>query len=456
MCENAPGDRWDNLMVWLKKQGAETTDLAVECRKTQSSGYGLFARRSCPPGSLLFSIPAKAMINVTTLRPHYPPKVVQALTGIQLVSMHLFLWRPKGDNEDSEDPLFGPYISTLPREFGSHPLTWVVQSKHQGTACQDDHLLRWLPPSVSSTLDRLHHRFTTDWSKVHSVMIQPLMSAKLRGPPAGVNDVRAVMDFLWAWLNVNTRCIYYRLKSSKSNPDNFTLCPILDFANHNSCTSNMRPGPTNADIWNSAPVPSIGEGLRFFACDDARIQDDDEIMLTYGCHSNKTLFAEYGFVNGAHDVATPACGEVDVQDVVEESIYRDQSRSRAIKDLLVGEGHWGDCVLFSTPDSAQVSWPLIAALRLHHLMGTAIEIDNDIQLWRDVIAGRRELVSDDNEQSCRDSILHICDEVIGRAQRVLEMNIGQSLEQQYIRSLWAEELFVARAVKESVYRGDAF
>ncbi|KAI6039057.1 hypothetical protein EDC04DRAFT_2569071, partial [Pisolithus marmoratus] len=411
------------------------------------------------PGSLLFSIPAKAMMNAVTLKPHYPPETVEALTGIQLVCMHLFLWHPRGDSEDSEDPLFGPYISTLPREFGSHPLTWVVQSKHQSTVCQDGHPLRLLPPGVSSALDHLHRRFTDDWYRVHSVMIQPFMSAKIRERAASVNDAKAVMDFLWAWLNVNTRCIYYRLKSSKSDPDNFTLCPILDFANHNSYTPNMRPGPTNADIWNSAPVPSIGEGLRFFACDDTKIREDDEIMLSYGRHSNKTFFVEYGFVNGPHDVATRVCGEVDVQDILEESIYGGQRRSRVIKDLLVAEGYWGDWVLFSTPDSAQVSWPLIASLRLHHLMGTAIEIDSDVQLWQDVVGGRRERISDDNEQSCRESILHICEVVTGRAQQVLEMDLGQSHGQQYIRnirSLWVEELFVARAVKESVYRGDVF
>lgn len=456
MCKNAADVRWDNMMIWLRSHGAKTTDFAVECRKTPSSGYGLFAGRSCLPGKLLFSIPAKAMMNVMTLKPHYPSETVEALTGIQLVCMHLFLWRPRGDSEDSEDPLFGPYISTLPREFDGHPLTWIVQSKHQNTTCQDDHPLRWLPPSVLSALDRLHCRFTDDWYKVHSVMIQPPMSAKVKGRTADVNNVKAMMDFLWAWLNVNTRCIYYRLKISKSDSDNFTLCPVLDFANHSSHMSNMRPGPTNADIWNSAPVLSIGEGLRFFACDDTRIREDDEIMLAYGRHANKTLFVEYGFVDGLQEVGTRVCGEVDVQDILEESIYLDQRRSRAIKDLLVAEGYWGDFVLFSTQDSAQVSWPLIAALRLHHLMGTATGIGNDIRLWQDVIAGRRERISDDNERSCRESLLHVCEIVIGRAKRVLEMITGQSLEQQYVRSLWVEELFVARATKESIYAGDAF
>ncbi|KAI6167036.1 hypothetical protein EDD17DRAFT_1469443 [Pisolithus thermaeus] len=411
---------------------------------------------SYPAGQPPFLYPSQAMMNVMTLKPHYPPETAEALTGIQLVCMHLFLWHPRRDSENSEDPLFGPYISTLPREFDGHPLTWVVRSKHQNTTCQDDHPLQWLPPSVLSALDCLHRRFTDDWHKVRSIMIQPPMSARVRDRTADVNNAKAVMDFLWAWLNVNTRCIYYRLKSSKSDPDNFTLCPVLDFANHNSHMSNMHPGPTNADIWNSAPVPSIGEGLRFFACDDARIRQDDDIMLTYGRHANKTLFVEYGFVGDPHEVGTPVCGEVDVQDILEESIYLDQGRSCAIKDRLAAEGYWGDCVLFATPDSAQVSWPLIAALRLHHLMGTATEIGNDIQLWRDVIAGRRERISDDNERSCRESILHVCEVVIGRAQRVLQMNTGQSLEQQYVRSLWAEELSVARALKESVHRGDVF
>ena len=122
------------------------------------------------------------------------------------------------------------------------------------------------------------------------------------------------------------------------------MCPVLDFANHSPNKSNMRPGPNDADIWNVAPVPAIGEGLRFFSKDDSAITENDEILLTYGCHSNKTLFVEYGFVNELHDTAMGIHGEVDVQDILEK-LFERHRHGNMVKDVLAKEGYWG-CVPF--------------------------------------------------------------------------------------------------------------
>ncbi|KAG6329835.1 hypothetical protein ID866_9252, partial [Astraeus odoratus] len=255
----------------------------------------------------------------------------------------------------------------------------------------------------------------------------------------GADDVGCIMDFLWAWLNaVNTRCIYYRLKPSKSDPDNLTMCPVLDFANHSPDRSNMSPGPTKADIWNVAPVPMIGEGLRFFSLDNTTIQENDEILLTYGPHSNKTLFVEYGFVIGTQGTTTVPQGEVDVQDIIEEKIAGGRY-GYLVKDLLVAESYWGDWVMFSGPDHAQPSWRLIMTLRLHNLLATLDPATEDaIQLWRNVVAGKQERVSDGNERSCRESVLHTCEAIINRARRSLEVTVGHLHVQHHIRALWAE------------------
>ncbi|KAL4067610.1 hypothetical protein V8B97DRAFT_1949899 [Scleroderma yunnanense] len=455
--ESANARRWENMMAWLDSLGVATSDLPVECRRTPASGNGLFSRRSCRPGSLLFSIPAKVMMNMMTLKPYYPPQTVKSLSAMQLISMHLLIWRPEGD-DDSKDVLFGPYISTLPREFSSHPLTWIVWSKYLGRPCTggEDISLQWLPPSISTELQRLYSRFLDDWCKVHSCMMQSPVSLDGMHRLAGIDQTELVMDFLWAWLNVNTRCIFYRLKSSKSDPNNLTMCPVLDFANHSPDKSNMHPSPNNADIWNFAPIPSIGEGLRFFSKDDVTIEENNEILLKYGCHSNKTLFVEYGFVNEIHDAAVGIDGEVDVRDVVEKC-FTDPHRSHVVKDVLEKEGYWGDWVIFSTPEYARPSWRLTTALRLYNLMSGKDDIEeSDIQIWRDVTLGKRERVSESNERSCRESILHICEVVMNRAQRRLDGLVTCSQVQQSIRTLWMEELLVAQAVKDSMCRGDGF
>ncbi|KAH0830552.1 hypothetical protein J3R83DRAFT_2006 [Lanmaoa asiatica] len=429
----------------------------------------LHAVPACQPGSLLFVVPPKALMNKMTLKWLYPPniRVVKTLTAVQLISMHLFIWRPRADN-DSADPSFGPYISVLPRDFGSHPLTWLFLSKLDKADDLQISLLNSLPPSVSAALHRLHTRFWDDWCKVRTFLQRTpsiALIAQAQVPSSNLNALDAVIGFLWAWLNVNTRCIYYRLKHAKTDPDNLTMCPVVDFANHTSGQACMTPVPSNSENWNTAPVNSIGDGLKFISPHNVKIKENDEILLTYGSHSNKTLFVEYGFVNSFKNGPSPS-GEVDVVDLAEKYVFADVRLREAMKVALVNEGYWGDWTLHSTPDSAQPSWRLITALRLYHLVTAIGSADEDtLQSWRDVVRGRRCWVSHENEQSWRKTVVLLCDLLIKRAEKSIALSSAQNKNGEAtwtrwmwenIQSLWKEELFVARAVKESILRGDEF
>lgn len=114
------------------------------------------------------------MINLLTLKPHYP-HVPQPLSAIQLISMHLFIWRPQS-GDDSDDPLFGPYISILPRDISDHPLMRLVQSKYlEQPETANEAVLQTLPPSVFAELKCVYGRFLDDWVKVHSCLVRNLI-----------------------------------------------------------------------------------------------------------------------------------------------------------------------------------------------------------------------------------------------------------------------------------------
>ncbi|KAG1731897.1 hypothetical protein EDB19DRAFT_1896846 [Suillus lakei] len=356
-----------------------------------AAGNGLFARTSCPPSSLLFAVPPQALMNLRTLKSLHPTSGPTPLTATQMISLHLCINHPH-ESEDSLDPHYGPYISTLPREFDSHPLTWIVRSS-SAMESGGVPLLGYLPPSVHASLVELHDRFCQDWAAVRAYLVG--------------NTQYYTRNYLWAWLNVNTRCIYYRLKASKEDPDNLTLCPILDFANHAPNGLHMTPVPSEADIWDTAPIKSIGKGFR----------RAKEIFLTYGVHPNRTLFVEYGFVNKSSDDAEITDGEVDVQDVV-ESLILDHKSGVFVKSVLEDEGYWGDWTLYCSAKSAQPSWRLITALRLHGLVAS-FESDG------------------------------------------AEYGHGGSdgwlpWMRENIRTLWREELLVATAVKQRMLRGDDY
>ncbi|TCD69710.1 hypothetical protein EIP91_006477 [Steccherinum ochraceum] len=485
---------WRSLLSWLETKHGMKTDsehLRVECRNAPGSGKGLFLLKDCSRSSLLFKIPARALINIKTLSPFYPaavgPNGNLELSAVQMISLHLLLHKPSDeDGSISLDPTFGPYISTMPRDFSSHPCWWLVKQRMGRTEVHEDRLLESLPPSVMRELKLLSEKFWKDWSAVCDyIRARPKILQKathrLTADDLTSRAHPAVLDYLWAWLNVNTRCIHYRLSPSTSSPENLTLCPILDFANH-------RPGPS--DIIPTSNPYKLGGDFTFTASSEhaLRLEEgerDKEVFLRYGGHANRVLFVEYGFVNlgNSEGVEGEGSGEVDVQDVVEDLVFgsADAEVVKRARDVLELEGYWGDWTMHASPSPAHPSYRLITALRLFHCLehGLASQhsldgkahttADTLVEAWRRVIQGVAEQISDDNEARWRTSVERVCQEVIRRAERSMktveqlsELKVSDSTPEWFewmqgnIRLLWREELEVATQVSHSIQNDEEF
>jgi hypothetical protein len=115
------------------------------------------------------------MINSRTLASYYPAN--SSLTATQLISLHLLLYRPTGDDE-SLDPIFGPYISVLPRNFESHPVTWSVKREIRRHGV-DTELLDSLPPSANAALQKVSQKFWDDWEAVYDYLVANCEHIKL-------------------------------------------------------------------------------------------------------------------------------------------------------------------------------------------------------------------------------------------------------------------------------------
>lgn len=88
-----------------------------------------------------------------------------------MISLHLLLHKPTED-EESLDPVFGPFISTMPREFDSHPLSWAIETLSGSKEQELSDLLLGLPPQdVLIALESLKKRFLEDWSDVSGYMV---------------------------------------------------------------------------------------------------------------------------------------------------------------------------------------------------------------------------------------------------------------------------------------------
>ncbi|KAI0273614.1 hypothetical protein BC834DRAFT_966115 [Gloeopeniophorella convolvens] len=457
--------RWRALLEWLKghRMLVDSEHLLVQRRTTTASGAGngLFATTDVPRQAPLFTLPGSAKLNARTLA-HYPNS--KQLTATQLIALHLLLFRPTVGKE-SDDRLFGPYISILPRDFGSHPLTWIVHRTLGAASREESTLLDLLPPSTLAALGSLEERFWKDWGTVRLYLdgspevIAPRHRAR--------EESEWTLNFMWAWLNVNTRCLYDDLGLDKEN--NISLCPIFDLANHAWAQPTMEPVRTaESEVWDGPSSGDKDNSDLVCVSHNTGIEQDQEVTLKYGWHPNRTLFVEYGFVNsisaGAEEIGAGTYpGEIEVQDIIEGMLERRGKAGAFMKRTLSAEGYWGDWTLHSTPIPGQASFRLITALRLYHVFSSGwdgeVRTEEDMSAasrrWRETIMGQEEVVSEANERACAESIRAICAETLRRAEEGMSavdeaMRLGG--DERYlsawrsVRMLWAEERSVAAAL----------
>ncbi|TFK29923.1 SET domain-containing protein [Coprinopsis marcescibilis] len=474
---------WLPLLAWLEAHGANISETRVQPRKSQDeSGYGMYALQDIPPSTPLFTVPGIALLNSITLRKHYP-KTKPGLTNTQIIALHLFLHRPSSGTSKC-DPLFGPYIAILPEDFDAHPLTWHVKqafsSEGEINGGAEATFLSLLTPSVSQDLERASKAFHADWKRVHDYLTENLgVCASATNPRVsdGTGPIKSIWDFLWAWLNVNTRCIYYRVKQNRSDPNNLTLCPILDFANHSAVHPTTWPKSTRSEVWNVAPPrgKDHGDDFTLLSPPDSAVKEGDELFLRYGHHTNQFLFVEYGFVNPRTRLESSGFGDIDISPVVEALFMDRGAMGQWLKTVLEEEGYWGNWTLHVSPAPAHPDYRLTTALRLLDSFPSPVsdisdvdDRDERLNTWREAANGSRDAISKSNETRCRRTLERICRGIAGAAgsqighlenvfaQQLADASGWSEYVKGCVRTLWQEEEQVALAVLESIKMGAEF
>ncbi|KAH9180533.1 hypothetical protein EDB89DRAFT_1919603 [Lactarius sanguifluus] len=288
--------RWRAMLEWLKGHGMliDEDHLLVRPKHVADVGNGLFAIVDIPRQRPLFSAAQQDQNQCRdprTLPPFKPADGDSAHTAMSPTT-----------------PNFGPYISMLPRDFGSHPLTWVVHQSLGVASREECKVMDLLPPSVLAELLLLEKRFRTDWEADNL----PELSQQRRSK------------------GMNTRCLYDDLGLDKD--DNMSLCPPL------------REGESeNWQVERRTPGERGNLDLVCVSCDRG-IARDQEVTLRYGWHPNRTLFVEYGFVNAIKSeelMSGVYPGEVNVQDIVTDLLDQQGDAGTFVKKTLDAEGYWG-------------------------------------------------------------------------------------------------------------------
>ncbi|KAJ3896505.1 hypothetical protein GG344DRAFT_36468 [Lentinula edodes] len=442
--------KWRNLLSWLNDHGMDTNEnsLLVERRLTYPEYYGLYAKKALSPKTTLFTIPRTALLNRKTLSSYYGT-AAKSLSAMQMISLHLLLHRPLPGRE-SLDPLFGPYISTLPQNFDYHPLSWTTK-RNIGPSVDI------LPPDASRALQDLSSKFRNDLAAV-SLFVHDhpqILKAASKPPSEFMEDNESLVhDYLWAWLNVNTRCIYHQIKNSPSDPDNITLCPILDFANHSSHLPGMNPpSPGNGNLRSN-----LYRDFSLLSPSDSSVDADSELHLQYGAHCNRVLFIEYGFVLSPDSIPEDQRTlEVNVDDIVEALVVEKGETGVWMKSVLVLDNYWRDWTMHYASGSAFPSYRLVIALRLISIFPSGplpSSSEEMLRPWKNVVLGNCDKLSSNLEEAWCNILRNVCTTVIERALTALvapEVKVHDC-----IVALWTEERFVAERILDLIENGEIF
>lgn len=188
-----------------------------------------------------------------TLRHIYPQSLLQDLTAFQLLSLHLALHRslqPCPTNPKTE--LWLPFIATLPKEFPELPLWWMAKDPNSRECKTVMQLLANSPARFQEVCHKVAERFAADWEATKAVLVcrffasfghlkgvlsehvRLLLQARQDQQATRIHDCAlstfapSKEDFLWAWCNVNTRCLSHDLPGIPDQANRITLAPLLD------------------------------------------------------------------------------------------------------------------------------------------------------------------------------------------------------------------------------------
>lgn len=278
----------------------------------------------------------------------------------------------------SEDELeqYQPWLETWPRleEFvEGMPLFWGDQlPRHLAEATivtaegatyekRIDSRLLNLSPALSGTFTAQLADHNTNNGLLSSILarltthIVTLDSALPHLSLLG--SATALSRFLHAWSCVNSRCFYYipspsllntRLRKMKPKPpadpnEAMALMPYLDLFNHTApatTTTNNHPvSPSDRDP--SKTHCKVKYNPRGFELTTQNSHPaDTELHLSYGDHTNDTLWTEYGFLLLPPD--TNASDSLDISEIVLQDL------SPAQHDLLDQNGYLGSYTVGAT------------------------------------------------------------------------------------------------------------
>lgn len=270
--------------------------------------------------------------------------------------------------------MLSDYIQTLPKTYDNMPMTWK------------DSLI---PPDMETAIKKQRYQLLEDYFVTHQLEKQQDRDDFFVNLEKTNSIDRISWEcFKWAWLTVNTRCLYITISSDTSL--NLTLAPVIDLLNHTDVdglniedviTEAKEKGVDRSSVGNPSCEMRWNriKGMEIYTTPGFTYSysKGEEIYLTYGHHSNLKLLQEYGFVleSNCHDFVdisttlfpeTFSARQNKLSNEPGMDISKAEAESRVIKKLNDLGYTLGNFTVMKSQDSYLSYNVIVACVAIYH------------------------------------------------------------------------------------------
>ncbi|KAG0227788.1 SET domain-containing protein 4 [Actinomortierella wolfii] len=360
------------FLRWLKEQGCPKTKLTLA--EFSNTGRGMMATKDIKAGEVIVQVPETNLVTMKGLQPVYGSRISRfgkKIGSHMFIALHIALLV-----QMSEKSGWLPYLQMLPTKFDTMPVRYPPE------------LYELLPPSAKNHVTKQKQKIMNDY-KLALEFLQAnndLLSKPL-----------TYEEYEWAWLVVNTRCIYLDAKK-QDNADNIALAPMLDFLNHT--------------------------------------------------HEAK----EYGFVTPMNPYNYVSVDHAFMNLVIPGESAAAKKEKLELLDMA---GYLGDYVLHKD----DVSFRLLAGLRLRlinpfNTSSAATQLA--ISRWHSVVNGELEQVSDENERLVRVYLEKLCDDILADTKKSLAAlaRMKTTFPVMHLQQVWIETRDIVLSIVDKIHRNE--
>ncbi|KAF9409217.1 SET domain-containing protein 4, partial [Entomortierella beljakovae] len=303
------------------------------------TGRGMMATKDIKAGEVIVEVPESNLVTMKAIEAIYGSRITRAKKKINshmMIALHIALMM-----QDPEKLGWLPYLKLLPKKFDTMPIRYPKD------------LFDLLPTYAQAHVNKQKAKIMADYKNTLEFLNE---NRDLLKRPLEYEE------YEWAWLVVNTRCIYLDAKKQDA-ADNIAIAPMLDFLNHT--------------------------------------------------HDAK----EYGFVTPDNPFNYTLLDD----EFMQLSVPGETSTAKADKmELLKMSGYFSDYALHKD----DVSFRLMVAMRLRLInpfLTSSVATQLAIAKWHNVIGGELDQISPQNERLVPEYIEKLCDELLLKAKQTLSI-----------------------------------